>query len=289
MSPVMVLGRAEAERLLRNPAIWISLVLPALWVRSTRRSGDAEDQLALLIGYGLVLPGFVMVVAVLLATLRARLEHSEELLGTMAVGPDRRSVGHAVSALACGATALLVTTAIYVALGPERRLGYWQPAADQLIAVPRPSAAQLLQGPMAVVAVAVFVIACVRWVPSWLLLLPLGFLVMVQGLWIGIWHGTPTNGGRWLFPLNTGVVNGEWLGCGPEDAACDLPVSGFDTTTPWWHLGYLAGLTVWFTLIAVLRHRRDRVTWLWFGASTVVLVAFVVAQFVVADGFVAVE
>ena len=54
---------------------------------------EGEDQLFLLVGYGLVLPGFVMVIAVVLATLRGRMEHTEELLGTLAVSPDRRSVG----------------------------------------------------------------------------------------------------------------------------------------------------------------------------------------------------
>ena len=82
----------------------------------------------------------------------------------------------------------------------------------------------------------VFVVALVRWVPSWLVLLPITFLLLlVQGLWVGMWHGAPTQGRRWVFPLNSGVVNGKWVGCTPESAVCELPVSGFDTTTPWWH------------------------------------------------------
>ena len=92
---------------------------------------------------------------------------------------------------------------------------------------------------------------------------------MVPGLFFGIFHGIATGGGRWLFPLSTGVVHGEWVGCSPDDAVCILPVSGFDPNTAWWHPGYLVALCVWLTTIAVLRHRRDRVTWTWFTAVVV--------------------
>ncbi len=286
MSPVFVLGRNEGERLLRNPAIWLSFVVTLLWVRSARRVGQAEDQLFLMVGYGLMLPGFVMVTAVLLATLRSRLQHSDELLGTLAVGPDRRSLGHVASTFVCGAIGLVATGAIYVALAPSPSLGAWEASDSQVVIVPRPNIAQLLQGPMALLAVAAFVIAIVRWMPTWLVLLPLGFLVMVQGLFGGVFHGTPTSGQRWIFPLNTGVVHGPWRGCGELDIECDLPVSGFDTMTPWWHLGYLAALIAWFTAAAVLRHRRDRRAWLMFAGTLLIVVLCVAAQFVAADQFV---
>lgn len=290
MNPVLVLGRTEGARLLRNPAIWLSFVLTALWVRADRQDTEGQDQLFLLVGYGLVIPGFVMVVAVVLATLRGRMEHAEELLGTLAVSPDRRSVGHVLSTVACAAIGLLAMVATYIALSPSNPLGMW--VADDrapVVAVPRPSIAQMLQGPLAIIAVGAFVIACVRWIPTWLVVVPLAFMVFVQGLFFGVFHGVPTSGERWLFPLSTGVVNGEWVGGCEPDGPCNLPVSGFDATTPWWHLGYLAALTVWCTTIAVLRHRRDRVAWLWFGVALSVLMLFVVAQFVVADVFVAVE
>jgi hypothetical protein len=288
VSPALVLGRTEAERLLRNPAIWLSFVLTALWVRTARREVDGEDQLLLLVGYGLVLPGFAMVIAVVLATLRGRMEHTEELLGTLAVAPDRRSVAHVVSTLACGAIGLIATVAIYVALSPSNPLGSWL-ADDRApaVVVPRPNIAQMLQGPFAIIAVCAFVIACVRWIPTWLVVVPLAFMVFVQGLFAGIFHGLRASGSRWLYPLNTGVVNDEWVGCTTEMPDCNLPVSGFDATTPWWHLGYLAAVAVWCTTVAVLRHRRDRAAWLWFGATLATLLLCVVAQFLVTDGFVA--
>ncbi|HUF98768.1 MAG TPA: hypothetical protein VMM60_11630, partial [Ilumatobacter sp.] len=201
-------------------------------------------------------------------------------------GPDRRSIGHVASTIFCGAIGLVATAAIYLALAPSRDLGEWDPGGTDIVTVPRPNVAQLMQGPVAIVAVAAFVIACVRWIPTWLVLLPLGFMVMVQGLFMGIFHGVPTDGERWLFPLNTGVVNGEWKGCGPESFECTLAVSGFDTTTPWWHLGYLSALVVWFTTISVLRHRRDRRAWVAFAAASVLLAACATVQFTVADQFV---
>jgi hypothetical protein len=272
--------------MLRSPAISLSLVLPLLWLRSANRAGGAENRLFLLVGYGLLLPGFVMVVTTVLAVLRGRLEHTEPLLGTLAVGPDRRSIGHAWSALAGGAIGLLVIAAIAVALPARHPLGVWSQDGTPIV-VPRPNVAQLLQGPLSVVTLLVFAVALVRWVPTWLVFAPLAYALMVQGLFFGVFHGTPTDGGRWLFPLSTGVVHGEWVGCGPEDANCSLPVSGFDPNTAWWHAAYLVALCIWLATIAVLRHRRDRVTWIWFAASLLAVSAFAAAQIASADVYVA--
>lgn len=285
-SPTVALGLAEGGRLARNPLIWLSLLPTAMWVRSTAPVSDGEDRLILLTGYGLLLAGFVMIAAVVMATLRGRIEHTEELLATLAVGPDRRSIGHAVSTLALGGVGVVVTAATYVVLRPADPLGSWEPSDGRALDVPRPNLAQLAQGPLALVAVATFVIALVRWVPTWLVLGPLLFLLMVQGLWMGLFHGVPASGGRWLFPLGTGVVNGPWTGCGPEDTACDLAVSGFDRVTPWWHAAYLVALATWFTTIAVLRHRRDSTAWAWFGATLAAVTATGAIQLAVADGFV---
>jgi hypothetical protein len=275
------LAWAEGRRLLRNPAVWLSLVPTGLWLRSAARTDDAENGMFLLVGYSLVLPGFVMLVTTVFAVLRARMAHTEPLLGTLAVGPDRRSIGHAGSALAGGAIGLGVIAAIAIALPAGDPLGVWDNGGQRLT-VPRPNLAQFLQGPVTVVVVLVFIVALVRWVPTWLVLVPLTFLLMVQALFLGVYHGVPTDGGRWLFPLNTGVVNGEWVGdC--ETTGCDLLVSGFDRATPWWHLAYLAALGCWLTAVAVLRHRRDRTTWIWFTGSLVAVAFFAVVQVLTAE------
>ncbi len=280
------LAWAEGRRLIRNPVIWLSLVPAGLWLRSANGAGGAEDRMFLLVGYGLLIPGFMMLVVTVLAVLRGRLEHTEPLLATLAVGPDRRSIGHAWSALAGGAIGLLVIAAAAVTLPAHDPLGVWTRDGTPIV-VPRPNLAQMLQGPLSVVTVLVFAVALVRWVPTWLVFAPLAYLLMVQGLFFGIFHGTPTGGGRWLFPLSTGVVHGEWVGCGPDDAVCNLPVSGFDPNTAWWHAGYLVALCVWLTTIAVLRHRRDRVTWTWFTASLLIVSALAAVQIATADVYTA--
>jgi hypothetical protein len=275
------LAWAEGRRLIRNPIVWASLIPTVLWFRATNDDAGAEDQLFLLVGYGLVIPAFLMMVATVLAVLRGRLEHTEPLLSTLTVGPDRRSIGHAWAALAGGAIGLLVIATMAIALRAGDSLGVW--ADTTYVVVPRPNLAQLLQGPLTIVVLLVLVIALVRWVPTWLVIAPLAFALFVQGVFLGVFHGVPTDGGRWLLPLNTGIVHGEWVGCAPEDPDCYLPVSGFDRVTPWWHVGYLVALCVWLTTIAVLRHRRDRATWIWFGASLIAVGALAAVQIATAD------
>ena len=87
------LAWAEGRRLLRNPVLWISMLLLVPWVRVADGPTGAENGLILLVGYGLVIPGLVMVVATVFAVLRPRLEHTEPLLTTLAVGPAHPSVG----------------------------------------------------------------------------------------------------------------------------------------------------------------------------------------------------
>jgi hypothetical protein len=277
--PILQLARVESGRMLRNPVLYLALIPVALWVRDARH-GEADSRLYLLTGYGSLLPGLVLAAIVALAVLRGRYEGTDELLDSLAVGPDRRSIAHAVSA-ASGGLAMLVVLAATMAAIPsafDASLGQWTPWLEERIDVPSPNLAQLLQGPVATVAVLAFVVALVRWIPSWLVLGPLAFLVLVQGLIWGMWHGKTTEGGDWLWPLSTGVVSGDWVGCAPEDSLCELPVSGFDSATPWWHLGYLAALAVFFGSVAVVRHRRDRSTWTWAAISFTIVVVLALAQ-----------
>ena len=141
---------------------------------------------------------------------------------------------------------------------------------------------------MALVAMTTFVVALVRWIPSWLVLLPLAFVLLVQGVFLGVFFGVPTGNATWWFPLASGVVHGEWIGCGETDSVCDLPVSGFDRVTPWWHLAYLVAISAFFVVAAVLRHRRDRTTWCAFAAALAAVVALAIVQVVVSVEYVAV-
>jgi hypothetical protein len=276
------LAWAEGRRLIRNPVLWMSMLLLVPWVRASDNPTGAENGLILLVGYGLVIPSLVMVVVTVFAVLRPRLEHTEPLLATLAVGPDRRSIGHSLSTLAGGAVAALVMGALALVLARHDPLGVW-PNEGRAITVPRPNVAQMLQGPMSVVVLLVFVVALVRWIPTWLVIIPITFAMLIQATFLGAFHSVATDGGRWLIPLNTGVVHSEWKGGCLDDSPCFIDITGFDGRTAWWHLGYLASLAVWLATTAVLRHRRDRVAWSWFAGSFVAVVAFAAVQFATAD------
>lgn len=289
MFPELALARTEGIRLLRNPLVWLAMAATANMVRGTdSSSGSVDERYLALVGYALVLPGLVMVLHLILATLRSRSCRSEELLGVLPVGADRRSVGHALSALAAGLVGAVATMAIYLVLRPESMLGRWDPSEQSMINVPRPNLAQLMQGPAALVAIGVFVVAVVRWIPTWLVIVPLVFLTFVQALFFGLFFGVPTGGLSWLWPLVTGSVHGEWFGC-ETAAGCGLPVSGFDRITPWWHLAYLVALCVWLTTVAVVRHRRDRRAWVAFGCSLAAVVALAAIQVMTSDKYMAIE
>ncbi len=276
MSPVACLARAEGERLVRNPALWAALGLTGWWATVATRGEPAIgsqplSKLLLLIGYGAVVPGLVLFVAVVLAVLRERIEHTQELLSTMAVDQDRRTMAHALANLGPTVLVLVGTFVMLAFMRPGASLGRdFEFEGAAAIDIPRPNVAQMLQGPIAVLAVTTLAVALVRWVPTWLVIVPTPFFLMVQLLFFGLYVGTTTSAINWLGGgglLAHGIVNGPWVGCGEFDDVCDLPVSGFDHSTPWWHLGYLVALTLLFVAIAVLKHRRDRRTWLAFGLA----------------------
>jgi hypothetical protein len=139
----------------------------------------------------------------------------------------------------------------------------------------------------AVTVVCCLAIALVRWIPSWVVLLVFPVLLVLQFTLLGLWYGTVTGWFEWVGSLPTGVVQDGWYGtCSDEPPAyCDLVVSGFERTTPWWHAAYLVALAVWLVTIAVLRHRRDRAAGTAFGGAGAVVVALAVAQQLVLERY----
>ena len=280
------LAYVESLRLLRNPAVWIALTLTAWQSAATAIDSANENTYLVLVGYSLLIPGFVMVAITILSVLRSRMSGTEELLSVVPVGPDRRSVGHGLTGLTGGLVGAVSIAAIYLAIRPRSTIGPGNGSIPRTVDLPRPNVAQLLQGPLAIVAVVAFAVMLVRWVPSWLVLVPLTFLVLQQGVFLGVWFAVPTGTGTWLFPLASGVVHGEWIGCVEGDFRCDLPVSGFDRVTPWWHVAYLIAISVAFAIAAVMRHRRDQKIWMAFALSLAVAVILAMVQIVVAVDFV---
>jgi hypothetical protein len=279
-APEVQLGLVEGYRLLRNPLVVLAGVVTAVWIAMVTPIANADqDRYVLSVGYPLAVLGFVALGHTMLAVLRSRFHRSEGLLDVLPIGPDRRTIGHALAALAGGAVGAGATAAIVAVLGLEPGGRPWDAAVMGSPAVPQVGIAQLLQGPIAVVVACLFVVALARWIPGWLIIVPVFVLTVFQVIIFGIWFAVETDSPlTWLWPVSSGVVHDGWTGCGPVDDVCELQVRGFDQTTPWWHLAYLSALCAWLVMVAVLRHRHDRRTWTLFGASSALVVALACVQ-----------
>ena len=291
MSVEWSLARVETARLVRNPLLWLSLVATGLWLNGARGesigsgSGGGDGAYYLLVGYSLVLPGFALMTLAALSALRDRRTGADAVLSTTPIDAARRSVGFGATAVLAAVGAMGGTAVEWLVLRPGAVVGRTDGTLPNGQPMPRPNIAQLLQGPLWICFAIALVVALVRWVPTWLVLVPLAFLTIVQGLFFGLWSGVPTSGVSWLWPLSTGTVHGEWLGCGTTDAFCDLPLAGFDRTTPWWHLGYLVALVGLMVSVAVIRDRRDRRAWVALALALAATVVFGVVQVAVYERY----
>jgi len=279
--PELQLARVEGARLLRSPAMWLSLGFTVIWARQVDPAESPEDVYLLLSGLGLVLPGFVMLAITVLATLRSRSSGADALLDTVPVGPDRRTIAHGLSALAGAVVGVIVIAAVYVRFRPGPVIGRTVDTIPVGVEVPRPNLAQLLQGPLAVVVFCALGLALVRWIPTWLVIVPMVLAFMLQFTIWGMWSGTPVSAINWWLPISSGVVAGEWVGCTSDSPVCLLEHGGFDQTTPWWHVAYLIAVAAVLVAVAVLRNRRDRAAWTFFGISLAAVAGLAVAQAVV--------
>jgi hypothetical protein len=279
------LARVEGTRLLRNPAVWLAVVLAGVMVS---RAEHANELHFLLIGYGVLLPGVVMLIASAFAVRRDRSSGATELMATTPSDQHTRTAGHGLAGLVGGGgLALAVTAAIWLYRARDATLG---PAADTIprdVIVPRPNVAQFLQGPLAVVALCALGVLIGRWLPSWLVVVVVVIPAMFQFLMVGLWNGSQTEAANWWFPLSSGWVVDDWIGCTETSALCDLPLQGFDRTTPWWHLGYLAALAALLVISAMPGARRNRPTVLAWLVAAGAVVGFAAVQAAVYTPFTA--
>jgi hypothetical protein len=275
------LARVEGRRLLRNPALWLSFLPLGYWLRSAWTTDSGEDVFNLLVGYGVVIPGTVAAVLVGLAVMRARRCDAGELLATVPSGAEERTIGHAVSVLAVVAAAVAWVVVQLLVLRPGATLGRTADTIPAGIEIPRPTIAQLLQGPAALLAIGCLAVALARWIPTWAAMPVFAIAALMQLTWFGTWSGTEVGWLSWLWPLSRGWVNGSWVGCASESVICSVHLSGFDRVTPWWHLGYLLALACLFAVIGVARDRRDRRVALALAAGALSVAFFAVVQLVV--------
>lgn len=250
------LARVEGTRLLRNPVVWLAAALAGVMARADR----ANELHFVLVGYAVLPAGLVLLIASAFAVRRDRSSGTTELMSTTPTDEPTRTVGFGLAGIAGGGLTLAVTAVVWLFRARDATLGPAEETIPQDVMVPRPNLAQFLQGPFCVVMLCALGVLLGRLLPSWLVVVALIIPAMVQFLFLGLWNGVGTSAGNWWFPLSSGWVTGEWIGCTNESVLCILPVRGFDRTTPWWHLPYLVALAALFLTLAMCRDRRDRST-----------------------------
>ena len=248
------LARVEATRLLKNPVVWLAVALAGVMSRADR----ANERYFMLVGYAVLPAGFVLLIASAIAARRDRSSGATELMSTTPTDDAARTAGFGLAGLAGGGLAVAVTAALWLYRAREATLGAAEETIPRGLIVPRPTLAQFLQGPFAVVLFCALGVLLGRLLPAWLVIVALFIPAMVQFLMLGLWNASGTSARNWWIPLSSGWVTGEWTGCADGDPVCELTVQGFDRVTPWWHLAYLAALAILVVTLAVLRRRRDR-------------------------------
>lgn len=279
MTSAMQLGALEAGRQLRNPALWLSMVPALLWAMWVE--GPANEHF-LLTGYGLALAWVTAMAITAFGARRVGHRQVRDGLDVLPGGRDARTLGVGLGAVGSALAGLIVTIVVWAARTPGSVLGSSDNTIPGGLEIPRPSLAQLLQGPLVLLVFASVGLLLGRWVPGWLLVPALFLPIMLQFLWFGVWNAHSSSWYVWLLPMATGWVSHEWIGgCSTPTSPCYLQVSGFDGVTPWWHAIYLVALAATFVSIAVAvdgQHRARR--WvLMCGAATVVLGAIQVTTY----------
>lgn len=284
MNVAASVGIVEARRLMLNPALWVSLAPAVLWAAFV--GDDPLGEHFLLSGFGLALCWFVVMAAVALAARRTGASNADELFDLLPCDPSRRTFAIGVGGAAVALVALAVTMAVWVWRSPGTFLGMTTNTVPSMIMIPRPNAAQFLQGPLVLLVFVGVGLLIGRWAPTSLVVPVLLVPILVQFVLFGVWEAGGTTWYSWLLPMARGWVSGDRFGeCGSNNGDCVLPLVGFDEVTPWWHMGYLVCCAGFLFAVASLPGHGGLRRWMAAGCWLGAVVAFGIVQLVVYERF----
>lgn len=257
MSVAGAIGAVEARRLATNPALWVSVIPALLWAVFV--GDDALGEHFLLSGYGVALSWFVTMVIVALATRRTAANGATGLFDVLPSDAGRRTLGIGIAGVAAAALALVVTVVVWAWRRPGNVLGVSSDTMPAGVDIPRPNHGQFMQGPLVLVVFVGIGLVVGRWVPSSWVLPALIAPITLQFVLFGVWESGGTTWYSWLLPMASGWVSGDRVGdCASTTGECVLPLAGFDTVTPWWHVGYLVCVAGLLFTIATAPRELDR-------------------------------
>ncbi len=284
MNVAASVGIVEAQRLMLNPALWVSLVPAFSWAAFV--GDDSLGEHFLLIGFGLALCWFVVMTVVAFAARRTVASNAGELFDLLPCDASQRTFAIGVGGAAAALVALAVTVIVWVWRRPGASLGMTTDTVSSSILIPRPNAAQFLQGPAIVLVFVGLGLLIGRWAPSSLVVPVLLVPILAQFVLFGVWEAGGTTWYSWLLPMASGWVSGDRFGeCGSNNGDCLLPLVGFDEVTPWWHLGYLVCCAGFLFAVASLAGHGGTRRWMAAGSWLGAVVAFGIVQLVVYERF----
>lgn len=239
------LAVVEAVRLVRHPAFLVGCGLTvALLFVSRHNPNGVYLGLTGAAGMG---PGLGLLLAANMATLRARTDDAEELLGAAPVDVvDRtRALALAMPLPAAAATAVGLVAGAVIAMTTGTPVDFASGTRDAW-----PTVVELLQVPAFVVAAGVLGVALGRWFPYRLASLAVGIALFF--LLIPTFFWTPTGWVARLAPLRDHSEVHHWVQVTPGSG--HNVVNGFDRVGLAWHVAYLAGIALLLAGVALARH-----------------------------------
>lgn len=239
------LAVAEAVRMVRHPAFLVGcgLTVALLFVSRNNPNGVYLG----LTGAAGMAPGLGLLLAANMATLRARTDDAEELLGAapLDVADRTRAIALATLLPAAVATAVGLVTGAAIATTSGIPVDFATGTRDAW-----PTVVELLQVPAFIVAAGVLGVALGRWVPYRLVSLAVGIALFF--LLIPTFFWTPTGWVARLAPLRDHSEVHHWVQVTPGSG--HNVVNGFDRVGLVWHAAYLAGIALLLAGVALARH-----------------------------------